>query len=69
MVEIKEKFGVKIQNILLGIHQVFPRDIKERNLDYESFAKKIKDSYDKKLLPAELNSTTIALECGSLLTR
>lgn len=68
MVEIKEKFGVKIQNILLGIHQVFPRDIKERNLDYESFAKKIKAAYDKILLPAELNSTTIALECGSLIT-
>lgn len=66
--ELKEKTGVKIELIDLGGGLGIPYKPGQKAVDYTGIAKRIRDSYDRILVPAGLDPVKICWECGRPVT-
>ena len=67
-VEIKEKDGLKIEFVDLGEGLGIPYREDQKAVDYDFIAKKIKEEYDRILVPAGLDPMEIHWECGRPIT-
>ncbi len=67
-VEIKEKDGLKIEFVDLGGGLGIPYKEDQKAVDYDFIAKKIKEEYDRILVPAGLDPMEIHWECGRPIT-
>ncbi len=67
-VEIKEKDGLKIEFVDLGGGLGIPYREDQKAVDYDFIAKKIKEEYDRILVPAGLDPMEIHWECGRPIT-
>ena len=67
-VEIKEKDGLKIEFVDLGGGLGIPYREDQKAVDYNFIAKKIKEEYDRILVPAGLDPMEIHWECGRPIT-
>lgn len=67
-VEIKEKDGLKIEFVDLGGGLGIPYKEDQKAVDYNFIAKKIKEEYDRILVPAGLDPMEIHWECGRPIT-
>ena len=67
-VEIKEKAGVKIEFTDLGGGIGIPYKPDQKKIDYNEIAKKIRNLYDKIIVPAGLDPLGIYWECGRPIT-
>lgn len=67
-VDIKEKLGIKLEFINLGGGLGIPYKPKNRALDYEKLAEKLREEYDQIIVKNELDGIRIFMECGRVIT-
>jgi diaminopimelate decarboxylase len=68
VVEIKQKLGINIEIINLGGGIGIPYRPEQTQVDLEYVGDKIREVYERIIVPAGLDPLTIAMECGRMIT-
>ncbi len=67
-VQLKEKFGIRLEFVNMGGGVGIPYKPEEKPVDLAAVSKRMKEAYEKMIVPAGLDPLRIVFECGRVIT-